>query len=65
MGSYEGVYYFLATVISNTDDHEIYYKYIESAVRCNQLQEVERVIAEKSECYDPSQVKDFLMQQKL
>lgn len=65
VGSYEGVYYFLATVIANTEDHEIHFKYIEAAVRCNQLQEVERVIAEKSDQYDPVQVKDFLMQQKL
>ena len=44
---------------------ELYFKYIESAVKVNQLKEVERVVRDKKECYDPVRVKDFLKQIKL
>ena len=44
---------------------EVYFKYIESAVKVNQLKEVERVVRDKKECYDPVRVKDFLKQIKL
>ena len=39
---------------------EIHYKYIEAAVNVNQLKEVERIVRDKKDCYDPIKVKDFL-----
>lgn len=38
---------------------------MEAAVKVNQLKEVERVIRDKKDCYDPIRVKDFLKQIKL
>ena len=34
-------------------------------MKVNQLKEVERVVRDKKECYDPIRVKDFLKQIKL
>lgn len=65
VGSFDGIYYFLGSIINNTNDKDIYYKYIEAAAKCNQMKEVERVIREKTDCYDPVKVKDFLKEIKL
>lgn len=64
-GSFDGIYYFLGSIINNTNDKDIYFKYIEAAAKCNQMKEVERVIREKTDCYDPVKVKDFLKEIKL
>lgn len=65
VGSFDGIYYFLGSILNNTNDKDIYFKYIESAAKCNQMKEVERVIREKTDCYDPVKVKDFLKEIKL
>lgn len=57
--SYEGIFYFLSTIINNTNDGEVHYKYIEAAARTGQFAEVERVVRE-SDSYDPARVRDFL-----
>ena len=43
----------------------MHFKYIEAAVKVNQLKEVERVVRDKKDCYDAVKVKDFLKQIKL
>jgi len=63
-GTSEGMLYFLASVLPNTDDPEIYFKYIEACTRLGNYKEVERVIKE-TEYYDPIRVKDFLKEAKL
>lgn len=59
-GNDEGTLYFLCHVLPHTDDHDIYFKYIELCCRRGNFQEVERVIKE-TQNYDPVQVKDYLM----
>jgi clathrin heavy chain len=51
--------------LANTQDHEIYYRYIEAALKCNQIAEVEKVIREAPNCYDAEKVKALLLSQKL
>lgn len=60
VSSYEGVYMFLAAIVGNTQDKDIYHKYIEAAAKCNQIKVLEAIITEKKDCYDPEYVKNFL-----
>lgn len=55
---------FLANVLPQTDDPEIYFKYIESCAKLGNYKEVERVIRETT-YYEPERVKDFLKDIKL
>ena len=63
-GSNEGMLYYLATVLPHTDDHDIYFKYIEACTRMGNFKEVERVIKETAN-YDAERVKDFLKEAKI
>ena len=63
-GSYDGLFYFLGSVLVHTEDPDVYYKYIEAAAKLNQSAEVERVIRE-TKFYDPVRVKDFLKEIRL
>mmetsp|Transcript_30328 Transcript_30328/g.70760 ORF Transcript_30328/g.70760 Transcript_30328/m.70760 type:complete len:1710 (-) Transcript_30328:179-5308(-) len=63
-GSNEGVFYFLGAILSSSTDADVHFKYIQSASRVGNMQEVERVCRE-STCYDPVKVKDFLKESKL
>mmetsp|Transcript_30887 Transcript_30887/g.22454 ORF Transcript_30887/g.22454 Transcript_30887/m.22454 type:complete len:286 (-) Transcript_30887:249-1106(-) len=58
-GTNDGLLYFLCNVLPNTDDQDIYFKYIEACARMNNMKEVERVIKD-TDNYDPVRVKDFL-----
>ncbi|XP_038712359.1 clathrin heavy chain 1-like [Tripterygium wilfordii] len=62
--SYEGLYFFLGSYLSSSEDSEIHYKYIEAAAKTGQIKEVERVTRE-SNFYDPEKTKNFLMEAKL
>ena len=63
-GAFDGTYYFLGSILSTTEDPEIYFKYIEAAAKMNNVREVERVIRETT-FYEPVKVKEFLMEIKL
>jgi len=63
-GSFEGLFFFLGSVLGNSDDPDVHFKYIEAAAKCNQVKEVERVIRETN-TYDPARVKEFLKDIKL
>ena len=63
-GTNEGLLYFLANVLPQTEDPDIYFKYIEACVRLGNYEEVNRVIKETSN-YDAVKVKDFLMEAKI
>lgn len=65
MGSYDGIYMFLAKLINQIEDKDIVYKYIEAATKCNQLRIVESIIKDQPQSYDPVKVKDFLKEIKL
>ena len=62
-GTNEGLLLFLCNVLPQTDDPDIYFKYIEACARLGNFKEVERVIKETT-FYDPKRVKDFLMEGK-
>ncbi|XP_065618200.1 clathrin heavy chain 1 [Quercus suber] len=62
--SYEGLYFFLGSFLSSSEDPDIHFKYIEAAAKTGQIKEVERVTRE-SNFYDPEKTKNFLMEAKL
>ncbi|KAL1533145.1 Clathrin heavy chain [Salvia divinorum] len=62
--SYEGLYFFLGSYLSSSEDPDIHFKYIEAAAKTGQIKEVERVTRE-SNFYDPEKTKNFLMAAKL
>ncbi|XP_022887146.1 clathrin heavy chain 1-like [Olea europaea var. sylvestris] len=62
--SYEGLYFFLGSYLSSSEDPDIHFKYIEAASKTGQIKEVERVTRE-SNFYDPEKTKNFLMEAKL
>jgi len=65
VGAFDGIYMFLGQLLQNTQDHEIYFRYIEAALKCNAFADVERVIKEAPNCYDAEKVKELLISQKL
>lgn len=62
--SFEGLYYYLGSVVNLSEDSEVHFKYIQAASRTGQMREVERVCRE-SNAYNPEKVKNFLKEAKL
>ncbi|XP_054546712.1 clathrin heavy chain 2 isoform X2 [Talpa occidentalis] len=62
--SYEGLFYFLGSIVNFSQDPDVHLKYIEAACRIGQIKEVERLCRE-SNCYNPERVKNFLKEAKL
>ncbi|XP_049342195.1 clathrin heavy chain 1 isoform X2 [Astyanax mexicanus] len=62
--SYEGLFYFLGSIVNFSQDLEVHFKYIQAACKTGQIKEVERICRESS-CYDPERVKNFLKEAKL
>ncbi|KAJ6238519.1 clathrin heavy chain [Anaeramoeba flamelloides] len=62
--SFEGVYYYLGSVISQTQEEDIHYKYIQAATKIGEIQEVEH-ICRTSDYYNPEKVKNFLKSSNL
>ncbi|KAL3090143.1 hypothetical protein niasHS_006595 [Heterodera schachtii] len=62
--SYEGLFYFLGSIVNFSQDPEVHFKYIQAATRTGQIKEVERICRE-SNCYDPERVKNYLKEAKL
>lgn len=65
--SFEGVFYFVGAISSQLGDGnpEVIFKYIQAASRLGNVQEVERVLKENPNAYDPIKVKEFLKGEKL
>ncbi|XP_037543646.1 clathrin heavy chain 1-like [Nematolebias whitei] len=57
--SFEGLFYFLGSIVNFSQDPEVHFKYIQAACKTGQIKEVERICRE-SNCYDPERVKNFL-----
>ncbi|MEQ2216596.1 hypothetical protein XENOCAPTIV_019000 [Xenoophorus captivus] len=57
--SFEGLFYFLGSIVNFSQDAEVHFKYIQAACKTGQIKEVERICRE-SNCYDPERVKNFL-----
>lgn len=62
--SFEGLYYYLGSVVNLSTDSEVHFKYIQAATRTGQIREVERIVRE-SDSYNPEKVKNFLKEAKL
>lgn len=56
---FEGLFYFLGSIVNFSQDPEVHFKYIQAACKTGQIKEVERICRE-SNCYDPERVKNFL-----
>ncbi|KAJ7061039.1 armadillo-type protein [Mycena amicta] len=62
--SFEGLYYYLGSVVNISQDPEVHFKYIQAATRTGQIREVERICRESNH-YNPEKVKNFLKEAKL
>ncbi|KZS94509.1 clathrin heavy chain 1 [Sistotremastrum niveocremeum HHB9708] len=62
--SFEGLYYYLGSVVNLSQDPEVHFKYIQAATRTGQIREVERICRE-SNYYNAEKVKNFLKEAKL
>lgn len=62
--SYEGLFYYLGSIVDYNQSPDVHFKYIEAATRVGQYPEVERVTRESS-FYDPEKTKDFLKEARL
>ncbi|CAK8683084.1 clathrin heavy chain 1 [Clavelina lepadiformis] len=62
--SFEGLFYFLGSIVNFSQDPDVHFKYIQAACKTGQIKEVERICRE-SNCYDPDKVKNFLKEAKL
>ncbi|KAA0189973.1 hypothetical protein HAZT_HAZT008690 [Hyalella azteca] len=62
--SFEGLFYFLGSIVNFSQEPEVHFKYIQAACKTGQIKEVERICRE-SNCYNPERVKNFLKEAKL
>ena len=62
--SFEGLYFFLGSIVNVSQNPEVHFKYIQAACRTGQFKEVERICRESS-FYDAEKVKNFLKDAKL
>uniref|UniRef100_H2ZKR2 Clathrin heavy chain n=1 Tax=Ciona savignyi TaxID=51511 RepID=H2ZKR2_CIOSA len=62
--SFEGLFYFLGSIVNFSQDADVHFKYIQAACKTGQIKEVERICRE-SNCYDADKVKNFLKEAKL
>ncbi|KXJ29012.1 clathrin heavy chain 1 [Exaiptasia diaphana] len=62
--SFEGLFYFLGSIVNFSQEADVHFKYIQAACKTGQIKEVERICRE-SNCYDPERVKNFLKEAKL
>jgi len=62
--SFEGLFYFLGAIVNYSQDPEVHFKYIEAAVKTNQMKEVERICRESNH-FDAERVKNYLKDSKL
>ncbi|KAG9304457.1 hypothetical protein G9A89_020021 [Geosiphon pyriformis] len=62
--SFEGLYYYLGSIVNLSTDPDVHFKYIQAGVKFGQYKEVERICKE-SRYYDPEKVKNFLKEAKL
>nr|CAD2137764.1 unnamed protein product [Meloidogyne enterolobii] len=62
--SYEGLFYYLGSIVNFSQDPEVHFKYIQAATRAGHVKEVERICRE-SNYYDAERVKTYLKEAKL
>lgn len=59
-----GLYFYLGSFVNFTQDKAVVFKYIQAAVKLQQLREVERVCRD-NEHYEAKEVKEYLLEQNL
>ncbi|CAN6674591.1 clathrin heavy chain [Trichomonascus vanleenenianus] len=62
--TWEGLYYYLQSIVNLTTDADVVLKYIQAAAQVGQFSEIER-IARDNNVYNPEKVKNFLKDAKL
>ncbi|KAI0164895.1 clathrin heavy chain-like protein [Xylariaceae sp. FL1272] len=62
--TFEGLFYYLGSIVNLSQDADVHFKYIEAATRMGQANEVERICRD-SNYYNPEKVKNFLKEAKL
>ncbi|KAG0638061.1 armadillo-type protein [Tuber brumale] len=62
--TFEGLYYYLGSIVNLSEDPDVHFKYIQAATICGQMSEVERICRD-SNFYNPEKVKNFLKEAKL
>ncbi|TGO21235.1 hypothetical protein BPAE_0231g00010 [Botrytis paeoniae] len=60
----EGLYHYLGSIVNLSEDQNVVFKYIESAAKMREFNEVERICRD-SNFYNPERVKNFLKEAKL
>ena len=60
----EGLYYYLGSIVNLSEDPDVVFKYVESAVTMSQFTEVQRICRDNSH-YNPEKLKNFLKEAKL
>ncbi|CAD6503888.1 BgTH12-05632 [Blumeria graminis f. sp. triticale] len=60
----EGLFYYLGSIVSLSEDPDVNFKYIEAATSMGQFTEVERICRDSNH-YNPEKVKNFLKEAKL
>lgn len=61
---YEGMFFYLGSIVNLSEDPIVHTKYIEAAIRTNQINEVKRMVKESNH-YDPEKIRDLLKEIKL
>jgi clathrin heavy chain len=62
--THEGLFYYLGSIVNLSQNPDVHFKYIESATKIGQYNEVERICRD-STAYNPEKVKNFLKEAKL
>ncbi|KAF8543541.1 armadillo-type protein [Trichophaea hybrida] len=62
--TFEGLFYYLGTVVNLSEDGDVVFKYIQAATRMGKLSEVERICRDNN-FYNPEKVKNFLKEAQL
>ena len=62
--TFEGLFYYLGSVVNLSEDPDVHFKYIEAATKMGQFNEVERICRDSNH-YNAEKVKNFLKEQRL
>ncbi|KAK6069745.1 hypothetical protein SCUP234_10500 [Seiridium cupressi] len=62
--TFEGLFYYLGSVVNMSEDPDVNFKYIEAATKIGQFNEVQRICRD-SQFYNPEKVKNFLKEARL
>ncbi|EEB07199.1 clathrin heavy chain Chc1 [Schizosaccharomyces japonicus yFS275] len=62
--TFEGLYYYLGSIVNLTSDADVVFKYIQAACLIGQFKEVERICRDNN-VYNPEKVRNYLKEAKL